>query len=81
MSKLTVIKNDELQESNPIVLERLYEALDMAKEGGIDSCMVIMVTHNGYVIDAWANGTQPFVMVGAIEALKFDYIHSQIEQR
>ncbi len=81
MNKLTVIENNEMQESNPIVLERLYEALDMAKEGGIDMCMVIMVTHDGYVVDAWANGKQPFVMVGAIEALKFDFIHSQIDQR
>ncbi len=81
MNKLTVIKNDELQESNPIVLDRLEEAIDMAKEGGIDSCMIIMVSHDGFVVDAWANGTQPFVMVGAIEALKFDFIQSQIEQR
>ena len=81
MNKLTVIKNDELQQSNPIVLDRISEAMDMAKEGGIDSCIIIMVTHEGCVVDAWANGTQPFVMVGAIEALKFDYINSQIEQR
>ncbi len=81
MNKLTVIKNDELQESNPIVLDRLSEAMDMAREGGIDSCMIIMVSHDGYVVDAWANGKQPFTMVGAIEALKFDYIQSQIEQR
>ncbi len=81
MKKLTVIENTEMQPSNPIVLDRLNEAIEMAKEGGIDCCAIVMVTKNGYVVDAWANGTQPFVMVGALEALKFDFMDSQIERR
>ncbi len=81
MEKLTVIRNDELQPSNPIVLDRLYEAIDMAKQGGIDSCAIVMVMHDGAVVDAWANGNHPFTMVGALETLKFDYMDSQIERR
>lgn len=70
-----------MQPSNPIVLDRLYEAIDMAKEGNINCCAIVMVTHNGCVVDAWANGTQPFVIIGALEALKRDFMDTYIENR
>ncbi len=81
MKKLTVINNEQMQPSNPIVMDRIYEALTMAKEGGVDSCMMIMISQNGEVMDCWANGKHPFVMLGALRALERDFMDSQIDKR
>ena len=81
MSKLTVISNEELKPSNGLVLDRLEESLKMAKEGGIQSCAIVMIADNGEVIDSWANGGQVFVMVGALESLKLDFMLTQMDRR
>ena len=76
MTDLTIISNDENKKSSGLVLDRLEEALAMAKEGNISSCVVIMVSHNGDVVDCWAEGGKPFVIVGALESLKLRFYAS-----
>ncbi|HCL6635059.1 TPA: hypothetical protein N2Q63_004703 [Citrobacter freundii] len=63
------------------VIRLLEEALQMAREGSCHSLAVIMLSNDGGAIDCWHSGGRPYVMVGAIEALKTDFIHSNIEGR
>ena len=42
---------------------------------------LILVARDGDILDCWHNGGRPYVMVGAIESLKADYLHACIERR
>lgn len=63
------------------VIRLLEEALQMARNGNCHSLAVIMLSKDGGAIDCWHNGGRPYVMVGAIEALKADFIRTNIEAR
>ena len=63
------------------VIRLLEEALQMARNGNCHSLAVIMLSNDGGAIDCWHSGGRPFVMVGAIEALKADFIRTSIEAR
>jgi len=81
MSELKIIpfSNDTVNGDN--VIDRLEEALIEAKKGGVANCIIIMAMNNGSVQDCWANGSKPFVMVGAIESIKREFMDSTIEGR
>ncbi|PCR32804.1 hypothetical protein CQA89_22680, partial [Klebsiella pneumoniae] len=49
--------------------------------GGCHSVAVILLDDEGNAIDCWHNGGRPYVMVGAMESLKTDFIHAHIERR
>lgn len=40
-----------------------------------------MVNEDGDVMDCWANGNNPFAIVGGLEALKYEFMKAQIESR
>lgn len=58
----------------------LEEALQYARSGNPQSLAIIMIAE-GDVIDCYHHGGAPYLMVGAMESLKTDYIHAQIERR
>ena len=67
--------------SDDRVIQTLESALERAKAGGVINCMVVMTTNDNLVLDCWANGVSPFVMVGALESLKCDFMRSCVEYR
>ncbi|MFB5188597.1 MULTISPECIES: hypothetical protein [Yersinia] len=83
MSELKVvplIKNSASEYNKANVIRFLKEALAFAENGNPQSLAVIMIS-NGDVVDCYHHGGAPYMMVGAIESLKTDYIHAQIERR
>lgn len=66
---------------NQEVVRLLEEALQMARQGRCHSLAVIMLSNDGGAIDCWHSGGRPYLMVGAIEALKADFIRTNIEAR
>ncbi len=80
-SHLTVVSFSSEVPNGQHVIERLEEALTMAKKGGVDNCVVIITRTDGSVMDCWANGNKPFVMVGALESVKREFMDAKIEGR
>ncbi|HHH1650953.1 TPA: hypothetical protein ACPZHR_004137 [Yersinia enterocolitica] len=79
--KVVPFVKDSAAEHNKVnVIRLLKEALAFAENGNPESLAVIMIS-NGDVIDCYHHGGAPYVMVGAIESLKTDFIHAQIERR
>lgn len=84
MSELKVVSinpNSNNTTSDENVIIRLEEALEFAKNGNISNCLVIMVSNTGEVLDCWANRNKPYVMVGALESLKMEFMSVCIESR
>ncbi|MCP5772744.1 hypothetical protein POV98_26125, partial [Klebsiella pneumoniae] len=67
--------------NNDQVIRLLKQALERAENGGCHSVAVILLDDEGNAIDCWHNGGRPYVMVGAMESLKTDFIHAHIERR
>ncbi|QCT21761.1 hypothetical protein FEM41_19940 [Jejubacter calystegiae] len=63
------------------VIRLLEEALQLARDGNCQSLAVLMMDVDGNIIDCWHNSDRPYVMVGALESLKTDFIHACIERR
>lgn len=84
MSDLKVVPfsgNVQSEHDNQEVIRLLEEALQMARDGSCHSLAVIMLSNDGGAIDCWHSGGRPYVMLGAIEALKADFIRTNIEAR
>ncbi len=81
MPDFKVIDIDKEVPNGANVIERLEEALEKAKHGGVDNCLIVMSFNNGDIMDCWANGNKPFVIVGALESLKKDFMDACIEDR
>ena len=77
----TVVSIEAVPRSGINVIERLEEALEMARQGKIENCIIVMTCFNGDIIDCWANGNSPYVMSGALEATKQEFMNSHIERR
>lgn len=78
---LTSRKDADLEHNRTEVIRLLEEALHAAREGKYRSMAILLIDDNGAVMDAWHSGGLPYVMVGAIESLKTDFINLQIERR
>ncbi len=63
------------------VVQRLEQALELARRGELSNVVVVAVLNNGDVMDCWANGSQPYAVVGGLEGLKFEFINACIEKR
>ena len=63
------------------VKQRINEALGFAESNPISNVLIVMVSETGEVFDAWANQSNPFVVVGAMESLKKDFMDRCIEAR
>lgn len=77
--QLKIVKKEK--ESGKNVVERLKEALAMAEDGLIEDIFIVATQTNGKVSHSWANGGEPFLMLGKIEEAKYDYMKSNIEQK
>ena len=84
MADLNIVKfskDEEAEHHNSKVIRLLEEALEHAKNESSTSLALTMICGDGNVIDCYHNGGRPYVMVGAIEALKTDFIHGHIQGR
>lgn len=60
----------------------LNDAIRLARENRAVCCAVIILSRDGAVIDGWSaveQAMRPFVMAGAMEALKLRYMRTHIE--
>lgn len=74
-------KDADLEHNRTEVIRLLEEALHAAREGNYRSLAILLIDESGAVMDAWHSDDLPYVMVGAIESLKTDFINLQIERR
>lgn len=79
MSTLKIVPKEKSDLANDAVITRLTEALDMARRGELITIAICGMTSDGGIVSCWANNAQPFVMVGAIESLKMDYMMANID--
>ena len=81
MTELNVVSIRKKEKiSGDGVIERLEEALEMAKNGEIENIFIVATTTDNCVVRAWANGLSPFVMVGQIEHAKQEFMNKAIER-
>lgn len=84
MADLKVVefkRSDEDTHHQSEVIRLLEDALDHAQNGNYHAMAIVLVSNDGEVLDCWHNGGRPYVMVGAMESLKIDYINACIERR
>ena len=75
------LKIVELKPSKEADNNNVEEALQYAREGKSQSLALLMINNDGSVLDCWHNGGRPYVMVGAMESLRLDFINANIERR
>lgn len=80
MADITVI-TPKSSGSNPIVRQRLEQALERLDQDSVQAVAIVMINKDGSVTDGWANGGSVYQMIGALEALKSEYINACIERR
>lgn len=84
LSDLKVVRfkaNPQVSHDQAEVIRKLEEALAFARAGEYISVALILVARDGDILDSWHNGGRPYLMVGAIESLKADYLNACIERR
>ncbi|CAL9964778.1 hypothetical protein VPH219E481_0091 [Vibrio phage 219E48-1] len=63
------------------VVQRLEQALELARKGEIANIAMVAVCNDGDVMDCWANQSNALTMVGGLESLKFEFMNGVIEKR
>ncbi len=63
------------------VVQRLEQALELARKGEIVNIAMVAVCNDGDVMDCWANQSNALTMVGGLESLKFEFMNGVIEKR
>ena len=63
------------------VIERLEEALYMAKNGSIANLMIVMVDTENNVMHGWANGNRPTLMIGELHCATHEFMIANTQQR
>ena len=66
---------------NGEVIRLLTDALEHARKGSCHSVALLLINSDGNALDCWHNGGRPYVLVGALESLKLDFINANIERR
>lgn len=82
-SKQSVLKT-EFSTPNLALVEALRELLALAESGELQSLISTGLMYDGNIIDGWyadPDKSNPFTLVGAMEALKQDFILASIESR
>ena len=64
---------------NTTVSLALEGCIEQAKEVGAINCAVTMLLADGSVVSTYANGEQPFLMLGALEYGKQLFMEKNIE--
>lgn len=84
MPDLKIVPFKKMPESsadNAEVIRLLTEALEHARKGSCHSVALLLIDSDGNALDCWHNGGRPYVLVGALESLKLDFINVNIERR
>ena len=84
MSDLTIVPFKPKPESgadNAEVIRLLTDALEHARRDSCHSVALLLIEGDGNALDCWHNGGRPYVLVGALESLKLDFINANIERR
>lgn len=84
MADLKVVpfqKSEKKSADNSEVIRLLKQALEYAESEDCHSIAIMLLDDAGNAIDCWHSGGRPYVMVGAMESLKTDFIHAHIERR
>lgn len=84
MPDLTIVPFKPKPESgtdNAEVIRLLTDALEHARKGSCHSLALLLIDADGNALDCWHNGGRPYVLVGALESLKLDFINANIERR
>lgn len=71
----------EISVDNAEVIRLLTDALEHARKGSCHSVALLLIDGDGNALDCWHNGGRPYVLVGALESLKLDFINANIERR
>ena len=70
-----------IEKSNGIcVEERVAELVELLKNNDVENVVIIATTSSG-IASSWANGSDPFAMIGALEVLKLEFMNANIEPR
>lgn len=77
--KVVAIKQEE-KVSGDCVIERLEEALEMARDGKLENVFIVATTTDKCVVRAWANHLSPFAMIGQIEDAKYEFMSEAIQR-
>ena len=70
-----------IKEPGDNVVQRLEQALELARKGEIANLAIVAVCNDGDVMDCWANQSNAHAMVGGLESLKFEFMNGVIEKR
>lgn len=61
------------------VVSILEQALESAKRGEVINCLIVTVNSDYSCSRAWANGYQPFSMIGQLENAKASFMEAHLE--
>lgn len=62
------------------VNERVAELVELLKNNDVENVVIIATTASG-IASSWANSSDPFAIIGALEVLKLEFMNSNIEPR
>lgn len=63
------------------VIERLQEALDMAKDGKIANAIIVMVDTDDNVYHGWANGNRSTLIIGETYCAMAEFSRATTQRR
>lgn len=63
------------------VIERLQEALDMAKSGKIANVIMVMVDYDNNVMHGWANQNRPTLILGEMQCAAHEFMIASTQRR
>lgn len=69
---------------NPAIIEALKELLELAEGGELRAIVISGLLLDGNVVDAWydePDNPQPYLLLGALEALKQDFCMVSFDHR
>ncbi|AJQ53990.1 TPA: hypothetical protein F3L15_09605 [Aeromonas hydrophila] len=67
------------KESGINVVSTLEQILDSAKRGEVINCLIVTVNSDYSCSRAWANGYQPFTLLGQLENAKAGFMEAHLE--
>ena len=80
MDKITKLEVVEQKQANGVnVAERINDLLDFIAKGEVKNIAFVGIGNDNSVISCYANGSNPYAMIGGIEKLKSDLINNCIE--
>lgn len=79
MSEKVVNLAEVSKESGVNVVSILEQALESAKRGEVINCLIVTVNGDYSCSRAWANGYQPFSLIGQLENAKASFMEAHLE--